>query len=99
MANTVETSGAVLHISSRAAARIRLGHLWIYRSDLERGVLEARGVLEERGVLELDSSSLVTIVDPRGRPLGSALYSESSEIAARIVSLRPHLTRGDYLAE
>jgi len=91
MANTVETEGTVLHISSRAAARLRLGHLWVYRSDLEGG--------PENGPGELDGSGLVTVSDPRGRPLGSGLYSESSEIAVRMVSSRPGLTRADYLME
>ncbi len=87
MAKSVESEGAVLHISSRAATRLRLGHLWIYRSDLEG----APG--------ELDGSGLVTVMDPRGRPLGSGLYSESSEIAVRMVSSHPQLTRADYLTE
>jgi 23S rRNA (cytosine1962-C5)-methyltransferase len=87
MAKSVETEGTVLHVSSRAAARIRLGHLWAYRSDLE----SAPG--------ELDGSGLVTVMDPRGRPLGSGLYSESSEIAVRMVSSDPRLTRADYLEQ
>lgn len=87
MANSVDSSGAVLHITSRAATRIRQGHLWIYRSEIDGAAVQ------------LDGSGLVTIVDPRGRPLGSGLYSESSEIAARIVSPRPNLIRPDYLSE
>ena len=79
---------ATLRISRRAADRLRAGHLWVYRSDLDR----------------LDPSpsppgALVTVADNRAIPLGSALYSDASEIALRLVSRRPGLTRADYLTD
>jgi 23S rRNA (cytosine1962-C5)-methyltransferase len=53
---------------------LRAGHLWVYRSDLEQ-------------LLPLRSPSrLVAVFDPRGNPMGTALSSNSSQIALRIVS-------------
>jgi len=65
-------------VSSRGATRLKQGHVWVYRSD----------------VLSADSippGSLVSITDPRGKPLGSALYSSSSQIAIRMLSHEPIL--------
>ena len=59
-------------ISRRAADRIRAGHVWVYASDVEQ--LDAAG------------QPLVTVVDGRGIPLGTALYSAASQIALRLVS-------------
>jgi 23S rRNA (cytosine1962-C5)-methyltransferase len=42
---------------------------------------------------------LVTVADARGIPLGTALYSSASEIALRLVSPQPALTRVQYLSE
>jgi 23S rRNA (cytosine1962-C5)-methyltransferase len=39
------------------------------------------------------------VVDGRGIPLGSGLYSSASQIAVRITSSEPGLTRGAYLNE
>jgi 23S rRNA (cytosine1962-C5)-methyltransferase len=41
----------------------------------------------------------VTVADARAIPLGTALYSTASEIALRIVSRQPGLTRAQYLTE
>ena len=76
-----------LRISRRAADRVRAGHLWIYRSDIEE--------LPEG----LASGALVPVVDGRRAPLGTALYSTTSQIAARMVSTDPELTRAGYLAD
>jgi 23S rRNA (cytosine1962-C5)-methyltransferase len=59
-------------VSARAAARVRLGHVWVYRSDVER--------------MPPSGSRLVNVVDPRGLSLGSALYSPDSQIVLRFVS-------------
>jgi 23S rRNA (cytosine1962-C5)-methyltransferase len=66
-------SAAFAVVSRRAADRLRAGHLWVYRSDVER-VVPAQ-----------DGSALVLVRDPRGQPLGTALYSASSQIALRLV--------------
>jgi 23S rRNA (cytosine1962-C5)-methyltransferase len=60
-------------ISTRGAARLKAGHVWVYRSD----VVSAEGV---------PPGSLVTVADQRGKPLGTALYSSSSQIAIRMIS-------------
>ncbi len=82
-----QSSNNVLRITRRAADRLRTGHLWVYRTDIEGAVTG------------LDAGSLVTVVDGRGIPLGSALYSDASQIAARVVSRTAGMTRAQYLAE
>jgi 23S rRNA (cytosine1962-C5)-methyltransferase len=64
-------------VSSRAADRLRSGHVWVYRSDVEQ-------VIAPR-----PPSRLVAVFDPRGAPAGTALYSDSSQIALRMVSTHP----------
>jgi 23S rRNA (cytosine1962-C5)-methyltransferase len=76
-----------LRISRRAADRLRAGHLWVYRTDIESASLD------------LTPGALVTITDSREIPLGTALYSTASQIAARLVSRTPALTRDEYLAD
>src|SRR3981081_4650713 len=62
-------------ISARGVARLQGRHPWVYRSDIN--VVEAVGV---------PSGSLVRVLDQRGKFLGSALYSSSSQIAIRMIS-------------
>lgn len=76
-----------LRLSRRAADRLRAGHLWVYRTDIDAPEADPA------------PGSLVTLEDPRGKPLGSALYSSASQIAARLVSTQPGLTRDQYLAD
>ena len=78
---------STLRITRRAADRLRGGHLWVYRSDIEQP--------DET----LASGALITVVDNRKIPLGTALYSTTSQIAARLVSRTPALTREQYLAD
>lgn len=77
-----------LRITRRAADRLRAGHLWVYRSDVEAAE-----------PAELLAGALVTVVDARKIPLGTGLYSTASQIAARIVSRSPEVTREQYLME
>lgn len=60
-------------ISARAAARLKAGHVWVYESDIT-------------GKPKASQGALVQVVDPREKPLGSALYSSSSQIALRLIS-------------
>src|SRR5258708_26280782 len=60
-------------ISARAAARLKAGHVWVYESDIT-------------GKPKASSGALVQVVDPREKPLGSALYSSSSQIALRLIT-------------
>jgi 23S rRNA (cytosine1962-C5)-methyltransferase len=65
-----------IKVSPRGASRLKSGHVWVYRSD----ILSANGV---------PPGSLVTVTDQRGKPLGTALYSSSSQIAIRFISNEP----------
>lgn len=65
-----------IRISPRAVSRLTSGHVWVYRSDLV-------------GADDLAPGSLVTVTDQRGKPLGTALYSSSSQIAIRLISHDP----------
>ena len=84
-------TGAIAAIARRAAERLRAGHLWVYRSDLERMTPGEDGTVA--------GGALVTVVDGRGHPLGTALYSDASEIALRMVSRRVGVGRAEYLGE
>jgi 23S rRNA (cytosine1962-C5)-methyltransferase len=66
-------------VSSRGAERIESGHPWIYRADLVE--VSARG------------GDRVVVRGPRGHTIGSALYSDRSQIALRM------LTDGDVPAD
>jgi 23S rRNA (cytosine1962-C5)-methyltransferase len=63
-----------IRVSARGASRLRSGHVWVYRSD----------VLADDGTAP---GSLVQVVDPQKRALGTALYSSSSQIAIRLLSV------------
>jgi len=59
-------------IGARGEARLRSGHPWIYRAD----VVDARAA----------AGDIVQVRGPRGRTLGSALYSDRSQITLRMLS-------------
>jgi 23S rRNA (cytosine1962-C5)-methyltransferase len=84
----LKSMNSVIRITRRAADRLRAGHLWVYRSDIEM-VADS----------EATAGALVTVVDNREIPLGTALYSTTSQIAARLVSRTPNLERTQYLVE
>ncbi len=65
-----------VNVSPRGVSRLKSGHVWVYRSD----VLDADGT---------PPGSLIAITDQRGKPLGTALYSSSSQIAIRMISHEP----------
>ena len=60
-------------VSSRGATRLKNGHVWVYRSDIV-------------SASDVPPGALVAVTDPRGKPLGTALYSSSSQIAIRLIS-------------
>jgi 23S rRNA (cytosine1962-C5)-methyltransferase len=79
-------SGFIVKVSPRGATRLKDGHVWVYRSD----IVAAAGVLP---------GSVVAVSDHRGKILGTALYSSSSQIAIRLISREvvadfPGLLRG-----
>jgi 23S rRNA (cytosine1962-C5)-methyltransferase len=61
-------------VSRRAADRLRAGHVWVYRSDVEK--------LADPE----PAAGLMPVTDRRGSLFGSALYSPASEIALRLFS-------------
>jgi 23S rRNA (cytosine1962-C5)-methyltransferase len=60
-------------LSERGATRLQARHPWVYRSDL----------IEEKN---LAPGALVRVLDARGKFLGTALYSSSSQIAIRMLT-------------
>jgi 23S rRNA (cytosine1962-C5)-methyltransferase len=73
-------------VSAKGAARARSGHLWIYRSDLTQRP-------------EVESGSIVRVVDHRGRFIARAHYSKESEITLRLISKDDiEIDRGFWLA-
>jgi 23S rRNA (cytosine1962-C5)-methyltransferase len=60
-------------ISPRGTTRLKSGHVWVYRSDIVSADNVAPG-------------SVVRVTDHRGKPMGTALYSTSSQIAVRMIS-------------
>ena len=62
-------------VSRRASESLRRDHLWVYASDVEQIKLTP-------GI----APALVPVVDNRGIPLGTALYSPASQITLRMVS-------------
>ena len=63
-------------VNARGVARLRAGHVWVYRSDL----VSADGIAP---------GALVGVVDERGRAQGTALYSSASQIAIRMIAPGP----------
>ena len=60
-------------LSARGANRLHARHPWVYRSDIS----EAK---------DIPPGSMVRVHDHRGKFLGTALYSSSSQIAIRMIS-------------
>ncbi|MEK6398410.1 MAG: hypothetical protein V4734_10025, partial [Terriglobus sp.] len=85
-----DEAGPAAIITRRASDRLRAGHLWIYRSDVE-------AFIPALGATTMTPGGLVTLLDNRRIPLGSALYSDASQIALRKVSSEPRVGRGEYL--
>jgi 23S rRNA (cytosine1962-C5)-methyltransferase len=68
-----EGSAPTVKVSHKGADRIRDGHLWVFASDvLDRGNASAGDV--------------VKVLDPKGKVLGTAHYSSSSQITLRVLS-------------
>jgi 23S rRNA (cytosine1962-C5)-methyltransferase len=64
----------------------------VYRSDVE-------SLVPRVGAVEIEGGALVTVVDSRGIPLGTGLYSAASQIAVRMVSAEAALSREAYLGQ
>ncbi len=59
-------------ISPRGVERLRLGHLWVYRSDIRTA--------------QAEPGAIVRLSDERGRFQGRAFYSDKSQIAIRLLT-------------
>jgi 23S rRNA (cytosine1962-C5)-methyltransferase len=59
-------------VTPRGVERAKSGHVWIYRSDVSEAAAAPGDVVD--------------VVGPRGRPLGSAFYSDRSQIALRLLT-------------
>ncbi len=71
MTDSAVSTRAVI-VSAKGAARWQAGHPWIYRTDIYDEPRDAPGI--------------VTVTDRRGRHLGQALYSPTSEIRLRLLT-------------
>ena len=78
-------SQSEVRVSRRGEARVRYGHPWIFRSDVE-----SEG--------DLAPGSIVRVTGERGRTLGHAFYSSQSEIRLRMIS-RTETLPEDWLAQ
>ena len=63
-----------VRIRKRGVARVRNGHLWVYRSD----------VVDPGN--EIPAGSIVSVRDERGGAVGKAFYSSTSQIALRFLT-------------
>jgi len=68
----VNTESSRVTVSSRGEQRIRLGHPWVYRTDVVD--VAARG------------GDIVTVIGARQRVLGQALFSDRSQIPIRMLT-------------
>src|SRR5437764_5300346 len=73
--NPAQLASNTVRVSWRAAVRLRAGHPWVYRSDLE-------------GSHSLPRAGVVRVLEEGGRFLGCAISSSSSQIALRMISDR-----------
>ena len=61
-------------VNQKGAKRIRGGHLWIYKSDVKK--------------VEAEGGDVVSVYDEAKNFVGKAFYSDSSEIALRIFTIK-----------
>ena len=75
-----------VQVSWRGAERLAAGHPWVYSSEI---------VTRN----EASPGAVVRVVDPRGRLLGIAHYSSTSQIALRLLSDRPERVNADFFRQ
>src|SRR6185312_12696723 len=71
-------------VNERAAKRLRSGHVWVYASD----------VLNDG---DAKPGSLVHVIGPKDKILGSAIYSSSSQIKLRLLGREALRTEEELL--
>ncbi len=72
-----------VRVNRKAAGRVASGHPWIFASD----VMDLNGARP---------GSTVKVADERGRPVGTAHYSSTSQIALRMLSRQVEETGRDF---
>ena len=72
MAAGTQLKEASVVISPRGVERLRSGHLWVYRSDVNSA--------------QAEPGAVVRLTDDRGRFHGRAFYSDKSQIAVRLLT-------------
>jgi len=72
-----------VRVNRKAADRVASGHPWVFSSDL----------LDRDGA---QPGAAVKVADPRGRPLGTAHYSSTSQISLRMLSRLVEDTGRDF---
>jgi 23S rRNA (cytosine1962-C5)-methyltransferase len=82
--------GPAAAITRRAADRLREGSVWVYRSEVEQ-------LFPAADAAAIAPGALVTVLDGRGIPLGTAMFSAASQITLRMVSSTAALTRTAWL--
>ena len=73
-----------VRVTSKGAGRVTSGHPWIFSSD----------IADRDGA---QPGQPVRVADPRGRPLGTAHYSSSSQISLRMLSRQVEDIGRDFL--
>jgi 23S rRNA (cytosine1962-C5)-methyltransferase len=79
------TGRARVTLTPKGVERARSGHPWIYRTD----IADVRAV----------GGDLVEVVGPRGRPLGTAFFSDRSQIALRLLARAEDGVRPDVVPD
>ncbi len=69
-------------VTKKGAKRVRNGHLWIYKSDVQR--------------VEADGGDVVSVYDEGRNFVGKAFYSDSSEITLRIFTTKDELIDKEF---
>jgi 23S rRNA (cytosine1962-C5)-methyltransferase len=64
---------AIIKISNRGAKRVRQGHVWVYRSDVQNAG-------------DAEAGAIVEVVDDASNFVGQAFYSDASEITLRFLT-------------
>ncbi len=83
---TSEASMTQVKVNRKAANRVASGHPWIFSSD----------VTDLGGAQPGDP---VTVLEPNGRPLGTAHYSSTSQIALRMLSSKVEETGREFFLQ
>ena len=74
----LDTQRPAVVISARGEERVRSGHPWIYRADVVD--------------VHAGGGDIVEVIGPRRRRIGSALFSDQSQISLRVLTVGENVT-------